>query len=129
LALGDSKTHCPAGHPYDDGNTYVNRRGWRSCRTCKRASDRQRRVRTAKSLTPEERVLRARLGAFRLHATHDPKETTKKAREAFAARFERQVDPEGVLTLAERARRADAARRAYFTELQLGSSQARRRAG
>lgn len=129
-APGDNRTACcPAGHPYDDSNTYVNRKGWRSCRTCKRMSDRRRRARTAKNLTPQERVLRARLGAYRLHAVHDPKETTRKAREAFAARFERQVDPNGVLPPAERARRAEAARRAYFTELALRSSQARRRAG
>jgi hypothetical protein len=93
-----------------------------------RASGRRRRDRTAKNLTAEQRVLRARLGAYRLHATHDPKETTKKAREAFASRFERQVDPDGVLAPIERARRAEAARRAYFTRLALRSSQARRRA-
>lgn len=120
------RSHCPAGHPYDADNTYVNRQGWRSCRTCKRLSDRRRRSRTAKNLTPEERTLRARLGAYRLHALYDPKETTKKARAAFAARFDRQVDPDGVLSPVERARRADAARRAYFTELQLRSSQVRR---
>ncbi|MGH8973041.1 MAG: hypothetical protein ACRD0C_07525 [Acidimicrobiia bacterium] len=130
LAPSDNrKARCPAGHPYDDGNTYVNRKGWRSCRTCKRISDRRRRARTAKNLTPQERVLRARLGAYRLHAVHDPKETTRKAREAFAARFEREVDPTGALPPAERARRAEAARRAYFTELALRSSLARRRAG
>jgi len=83
--------------------------------------------RTARNLTPEERTLRARVGAYRLHALYDPKETTKKARAAFAARFDRQVDPDGVLPPAERARRADAARRAYFTELQLRSSRSRRR--
>lgn len=81
-----------------------------------------------KGLTAEQRTLRARLAAYRLHATHDPKETTKKAREAFASRFERQVAPNGVLAPAERARRAEAARRAYFTGLALRSSQARRRA-
>jgi hypothetical protein len=27
-------THCPAGHPYDAANTYVNPRGHRKCRTC-----------------------------------------------------------------------------------------------
>lgn len=123
----DHRTHCPAGHPYDDGNTYVNSKGWRSCRTCKRPSDRRRRARTAKNLTPEQRTLRSRLGAARLHALHDPKETTRKAREAFAARFERQVDPNGVLVPSERARRVEAARRAYFTQLQLRSSQTRRR--
>ena len=121
------RSHCPAGHPYDADNTYVSRQGWRSCRTCKRLSDRRRRARTAKNLSPEERTLRARMGAYRLHALYDPKETTKKARAAFAARFDRQVDPDGVLPPAERARRADAARRAYFTELQLRSSRTRRR--
>lgn len=121
------RSHCPAGHPYDADNTYVSRQGWRSCRTCKRLSDRRRRARTARNLTPEERTLRARMGAYRLHALHDPKETTKKARAAFAARFDRQVDPDGVLPPAERGRRADAARRAYFTELQLRSSRSRRR--
>ena len=127
LASVEQRSHCPAGDPYDADNTYVNRQGWRSCRTCKRLSDRRRRSRTAKNLTPEDRTLRARLGAYRLHALYDPKETTKKARAAFAARFDRQVDPNGMLSPAERARRADAARRAYFTELQLGSSQVRRR--
>ena len=65
------------------------------------------------------------MGAYRLHALYDPKETTKKARAAFAARFDRQVDPDGILPPAERASRADAARRAYFTELQLRRSRRR----
>lgn len=28
------KTHCPAGHPYDEANTYHPPRGGRRCRTC-----------------------------------------------------------------------------------------------
>lgn len=36
------KTHCPAGHPYDDQNTYRSKRGGRACRTCHNASDRRR---------------------------------------------------------------------------------------
>jgi hypothetical protein len=28
------RTHCPRGHPYDETNTYVNRRGHRICRAC-----------------------------------------------------------------------------------------------
>jgi HNH endonuclease len=28
-------THCPAGHPYDDANTYVAPSGHRFCRACK----------------------------------------------------------------------------------------------
>lgn len=37
-AVNATKTHCPAGHPYDATNT--TRRsltGWRSCRACNRA--------------------------------------------------------------------------------------------
>lgn len=123
------KTHCPAGHPYDDANTYVNPKGWRCCRICQRDVKRRARARRTSPLTAEQRVLRARLGAYRLHATHDPTETTKKARAAFAARFEREVDPEKLLAPGERARRAEAARRAYFTRLALLSSRARGRAG
>jgi len=29
------KTHCPKGHPYDSGNTYIGRAGARVCRACK----------------------------------------------------------------------------------------------
>lgn len=33
---GDAqKTHCPQGHPYDEGNTYNDKRG-RQCITCRR---------------------------------------------------------------------------------------------
>lgn len=78
-------------------------------------------------MTPAERVLRARLAAYVLHSTHDARELTASARRAFHDRFERQVDPEEVLPIAERARRAQAARKAYFTRLALKSAQARRR--
>jgi hypothetical protein len=67
-------------------------------------------------------ALRGRIGAFRLHATHDPRETTRKARAAFDERFLHEVDPEGVLPEEERRRRAHYARKAYFAQL------ARRRA-
>ena len=45
------------------------------------------------SFDPKEMALRGRIGAYRLHATHDTKETTKAARTAFLACFEREVDP------------------------------------
>ncbi|KKM20386.1 hypothetical protein LCGC14_1645960 [marine sediment metagenome] len=35
-----SKTHCPRGHPYDEANTYRDRRDRRYCRACNR--ERQR---------------------------------------------------------------------------------------
>jgi hypothetical protein len=52
-------------------------------------------ARNAKNLTAEERLLRSRMAAYRLPATHDPRETTttRKARAAFASRFEREVRP------------------------------------
>jgi len=52
--------------------------------------------------------------------------TTKPARDAFMARFERQVDPDGLLPADERRRRADAAKRAYFNSLARESANARR---
>jgi len=76
---------------------------------------------------PQEMARRGRIGAYRLHATHDPRETTKAARAAFLARFEREVDPDGTLAPEERARRAEAARKAYFAQLAHKSAKARRR--
>ena len=68
-----------------------------------------------------------RIGAYRLHSTHDPRETTRAARAAFLRGFEERVDPDHVLPLAERARRAEAARKEHFARLALKSAQARRR--
>jgi hypothetical protein len=71
------------------------------------------------SLTAAERSARARMGAYAQQAQHDTREMTQKARETFLSRFEREVDPDGVLLPAERARRAEAARKAYFAGLTL----------
>jgi hypothetical protein len=35
------KTHCPAGHPYDEQNTYRTPSGHRECRTCRAATGRR----------------------------------------------------------------------------------------
>lgn len=75
------------------------------------------------------RHLQARVAAHTRWANTPEDEralATEKAREAFEARFERQVDPEGVLPPAERARRAEHARKAYFLGLALKSAKARR---
>ena len=42
-----------------------------------------------------------------LHARHDGRESIVNARKAFAERFEHEVDPDGVLPVAERQRRAE----------------------
>lgn len=69
--------------------------------------------------TPAQRKLAAQIGAHSLHAQRDPRETTAKARATFLSSFEKQVDPDGVLPAAERARRADSARKAHFKRLAL----------
>lgn len=80
------------------------------------------------ALTPTERTLRARLAVETSWAnTSDRTARTAAARKAAMDRFEREVDPEGVLPPAERTLRAEHARKAYFTRLALKSSQARRR--
>ncbi len=63
-----------------------------------------------------------------MHSRHDSRETSAAGRKAFLDRFERQVDPDGVLPAEERARRADHARKGYFAALALKSAKARRRA-
>jgi hypothetical protein len=61
-----------------------------------------------------------------MHARNDARETTVAARTAFLARFEAEVDPDLALDPQERRRRAEHARRAYFTRLALASAKARR---
>jgi hypothetical protein len=77
-------------------------------------------------LSPAERSLRARLAANTMHARNDAQATTAKARAAFLARFERLADPEGQLPPAERQRRAQQLRSAYFAQLALAAAKARR---
>jgi hypothetical protein len=75
-----------------------------------------------------DRSLIARLAAHESWAnTADPSARTAPARRALLDRFERQVDPDGLLSPAERARRAGHARKAYFARLALQSAQARRK--
>jgi hypothetical protein len=80
-------------------------------------------------LTPGERRLRARIGAYAMHARNDARETTANGRAAFLARFERLADPDERLPPAERKRRAEQLRSAYFARLALASAKARRARG
>lgn len=45
-AINATKTHCPAGHPYDEQNTYYGKTGRRQCRACGRDRIRERRRRS-----------------------------------------------------------------------------------
>lgn len=71
-------------------------------------------------------ALRGRIGAYRLHATRDPRDNTRKARAAFRDAFERMVDPHNELPERERLRRAEAARRAHYARLARLSAMARK---
>jgi hypothetical protein len=95
----------------------------------RRTDDRWRKELMRYMLTPEQRALRAKagaLGAYVQQATHDTRETTRAAREAFNARFFDQVDPKRELPEAEPNRRAAALRKAYFQRLSLKGQAARR---
>lgn len=58
--------------------------------------------------------------------TADRTAATAPARAAMQAKFEAQVDPDGLLPADERARRAESARRAHYQRLALASAKARR---
>jgi hypothetical protein len=77
-------------------------------------------------MTPAERTLRARAAAYALHSQRDSREVTAKARAAFEDRFVRQVDPDKALPEAERQRRAECARKAYYIALSAKAARARR---
>uniref|UniRef100_A1UIV3 Uncharacterized protein n=1 Tax=Mycobacterium sp. (strain KMS) TaxID=189918 RepID=A1UIV3_MYCSK len=82
----------------------------------------------SKNLTPAERVARSRHAAHLSWArTEDRTARSEPGRRAADARFEKQVDPSGVLTPAERAKRAASARAAFYADIQRRSLAARRR--
>lgn len=77
------------------------------------------------SLTPAERSLRARAAAYALHSQGGT--STEAATAAQLARFDRQVDPDGSLDPAERARRARFALKSHMASLSLKASRAKAR--
>ncbi len=77
--------------------------------------------------TPAGRKLAARVAAHSSWAaTPDRAARTQKARDAFNKRFDDEVDPDRILSSAERAIRAEHARRAHYLRLALKSANARR---
>lgn len=79
------------------------------------------------SLSPAQRTLRARVAVLTRWAQEDPGPATAKARQGFAERFEREVDPEGKLSEIERRRRAKAALRAHMLRLAKRSAAVRQK--
>ena len=79
-------------------------------------------------LTPQQRSRRARIAAHASWANSaDRAGRTAPATKAFLARFERQVDPLGVLDPVAREHMALHARRAYMLQLAERSAKARER--
>lgn len=76
-------------------------------------------------ISPQQKLAR-QIGAHESWArTEDRAARTAPARKAALERFERQVDPDGALDPAERARRPEHAKKAYFLRLAFASSKAR----
>lgn len=76
---------------------------------------------------PEVRSMSARIAAnSRWAREFFLREATAAARRGFYRRFEREVDPDGVLTPEERAKRVGNAVSAYFTRMALRSAESRR---
>lgn len=70
--------------------------------------------------TPAERSLQASMAVHEMWARCDDRvERTAKARRGFNRKFEDEVDPDRVLPAAERAIRADHARKAHMKRLAL----------
>lgn len=80
----------------------------------------------ATSLTPEQRALRARIAGLESWAnTTDRRARSSKGQAGLLAKFEREVDPDGILDPAVRRERAEAKRKAHMARLSLASSKAR----
>lgn len=70
------------------------------------------------SMTPAQRSLRARIASNAGWAVcPDRTAKAKNAQRGLLARFEREVDPDGVLPDDERLKRAQSARRAHMSRL------------
>ena len=73
------------------------------------------------------RSQRSRIAALSLHSRTDGRAHTAPARKRFLEKFLDEVDPDLILSEAERQRRAAIARRLHFVKLALRSAEARRR--
>ena len=80
-------------------------------------------------MTPSQRTIRAKIGAYSLHAQHDSHVVSAPGRAAAAKKLNAslltEIDPKGRLSEAERARRLESARKAHFAKLALRSARVR----
>lgn len=86
-------------------------------------------VESAARASRAERSLAAKVAAHTRWANEDPVEGTAAARRAGPGQrsyWEQRVDPTGSLSAAERARRAESAKKAHYAALALASARSRR---
>ena len=76
-----------------------------------------RRTVAGTSLSASQRRQRAKIAAHASWAARDGQELGARGQAGLMARFEREVDPDGVLPPAERERRAESAKRAHFQRM------------
>jgi hypothetical protein len=76
-------------------------------------------------LSPKQRRLRAQIAANTRWSKEDPAANAARGQAGLQTSFEKQVDPDGTLTPAERTRRAEAARKAHMQRLALASARSR----
>lgn len=76
-------------------------------------------------MTPAERRAWGRVGGLTAQARYGGVAMTKPARDGFRAKWERLVDPAGVLDPRERTRRAERALRAHMVTLAMASARVR----
>jgi hypothetical protein len=77
------------------------------------------------SMSPAERTLRARKAAHARWSKHSSDEHAKKMRAGLEQKFLDEVDPDRTLPEDERYRRAEHARKAFYTDLAYRSARAR----
>ena len=80
-------------------------------------------------LTPSEKSQRGRIGGFKVHALYDSTELTAPARAASPAGIDWHLNhvPAEITDPAERLKRAEHLRKAYFATLAFKSARACRR--
>lgn len=79
----------------------------------------------SKNLSPSQRSQRARIASLARWSKESPAANAARGQAGLLAKFEREVDPDGVLPAAERRRRAECARKLHMARLSLKASKAR----
>ncbi len=76
-------------------------------------------------MTAAQRAAWGRVGGLTAQARHGGQAMTAPARDGFRAKWERLVDPDGLLDPLDRAARAERALRAHMLRLSIASAAAR----